>query len=100
MSTNDGSYPYPSVGHMKKESTGQNSHGHGPDCSEHGGSGIGGVYQTLQEMDFDRGPWSAAVSGDLAAITKYLNKGGEPNLCDSSGYTALVRLIFKKLILM
>ena len=59
-------------------------------CSDHGGSGVGGVYQTLNEMDFARGPWNAAASGDEDVICKYLNKGGDPNLSDSSGYTALV----------
>ena len=60
------------------------------DCSSHGGGGVGGVFQTIKEMDFDRGPWTAAANGDLEAITKYLDKGGEPNVCDSSGYTPLV----------
>ena len=61
------------------------------DCSQHGGAGVGGVFQTLKEMDFERGPWTAAADGDVEAITKYLNKGGEPNVTDSSGYTPLVR---------
>ena len=60
------------------------------DCSSHGGGGVGGVFQTIKEMDFDRGPWTAAANGDLEAITKYLDKGGEPNVRDSSGYTPLV----------
>lgn len=62
------------------------SHIHGS-CS-HGG--IGGVHQTLAEMDFDKGPWNAASTGDLPSIVKYLDKGGPPSLRDSAGYTALV----------
>uniref|UniRef100_F7B236 Uncharacterized protein n=2 Tax=Ciona intestinalis TaxID=7719 RepID=F7B236_CIOIN len=59
------------------------------DCSEHGGGGVGGIFQTLEELDFDRGPWTIASNGDYPSIMKYLNKGGEPNLRDSAGYTAL-----------
>lgn len=57
-------------------------------CSHHS-SGVGGVYQSLDELDFSRGPWNAAINGDLPAIQKYFDKGGEPNVTDSSGYTCL-----------
>lgn len=59
------------------------------DDDHHHCSGIGGVYQSLDEMDFARGPWNSAVYGDLPAIKKYLLNGGEPNLKDPSGYTPL-----------
>ncbi|XP_030274220.1 ankyrin repeat domain-containing protein 39-like [Sparus aurata] len=47
------------------------------------------VHQTLTEMDFERGIWSAAVDGDLQRVTSLLQKGTDPNLRDSAGYTAL-----------
>nr|XP_039249349.1 ankyrin repeat domain-containing protein 39-like [Styela clava] len=52
-------------------------------------AGVGGVFQTLDEIDFARGPWTPAMYGDYPAIKLYLQKGGEPNLMDSSGYTPL-----------
>ncbi|XP_004072588.1 ankyrin repeat domain-containing protein 39 [Oryzias latipes] len=47
------------------------------------------VHQTLDEMDFERGIWSAAVDGDLDRVKSFIDKGTDPNLRDSSGYTAL-----------
>ena len=46
--------------------------------------------QSLSEMDFERGIWSAAIDGELDRVRKYLDKGGDPDIIDSSGYTALV----------
>ena len=67
------------------------------DCSQHGGGGVGGVYQTIKEMDFERGPWTAAADGDYTTIKNYLAKGGEPNLRDSAGYTPLVSVFAQSL---
>ncbi|XP_075960638.1 ankyrin repeat domain-containing protein 39 isoform X1 [Anarhichas minor] len=47
------------------------------------------VYQTLTEMDFERGIWSAAMDGDLDRVKLLVQKGTDPNLRDSAGYTAL-----------
>ncbi|XP_029960950.1 ankyrin repeat domain-containing protein 39 [Salarias fasciatus] len=47
------------------------------------------VHQTLDEMDFERGIWSAAMDGDLERVTSLVQKGTDPNLRDSAGYTAL-----------
>ncbi|XP_029999559.1 ankyrin repeat domain-containing protein 39 isoform X2 [Sphaeramia orbicularis] len=47
------------------------------------------VCQTLSEMDFERGIWSAAMDGDLERVTSLVQKGTHPNLKDSAGYTAL-----------
>ncbi|XP_070820796.1 ankyrin repeat domain-containing protein 39 [Chaetodon trifascialis] len=47
------------------------------------------VYQTLNEMDFERGIWSAAMDGDLQRVSSLVQKGTDPNLRDSAGYTAL-----------
>ena len=46
--------------------------------------------QSLSEMDFERGVWSAAMDGELQKVRSFLDKGGDPNTTDSSGYTALV----------
>ena len=66
-------------------------------CCEHAHSSS--VNQTLDEMDFERGVWSAALNGELDKVCKYLNTGGDPNARDSSGYTALVSNLLKPYIL-
>jgi len=48
------------------------------------------VCQTLDEIDFERGIWSAAVSGDTARVKIFLSGGGNPDAPDSSSFTALV----------
>lgn len=48
-----------------------------------------GVYQTLDELDFERGIWYAAQHGDIDRINKLLNKGADVNVRDLAGYTAL-----------
>ncbi|CAK8690703.1 rabankyrin-5-like [Clavelina lepadiformis] len=59
------------------------------DCAHHDGGGVDGVFQSLNEMDFSRGPWTSASNGDYPYIQKYLDEGGEPNIRDSAGYTPL-----------
>ncbi|XP_041065814.1 ankyrin repeat domain-containing protein 39-like isoform X2 [Carcharodon carcharias] len=58
-------------------------------CCSHGSSVPSSVHQTLEEMDFDRGIWSAASNGDFNRVQRFLEKGTDPNLPDLSGYTAL-----------
>jgi len=48
------------------------------------------VSQTLQEIDFERGIWSAAVNGDVERVKKIISGGGNVDLPDSSSFTALV----------
>ena len=48
------------------------------------------VCQTLDEIDFERGIWSAAVNGDTERVKTILSAGGNPNAPDSSSFTALV----------
>lgn len=38
------------------------------------------------------GIWSAAIYGDLERLKLLVQKGSDPNLRDSAGYTALVSL--------
>nr|XP_002740656.1 PREDICTED: ankyrin repeat domain-containing protein 39-like isoform X1 [Saccoglossus kowalevskii]XP_006823946.1 PREDICTED: ankyrin repeat domain-containing protein 39-like isoform X2 [Saccoglossus kowalevskii] len=70
------------------------AHGHSHDengacCSSEGQAAYSSVTQTLEEMEFERGIWTAAMSGDVEEVRKYLDKDGDPNVQDSSGYTAL-----------
>lgn len=51
------------------------------------------VRQTLSEMDWERGIWNAAFSGDLDRINKLIGKAKNSrdlvNSLDNAGYTAL-----------
>lgn len=46
--------------------------------------------QSLTEMDFERGIWQAALDGNVNRVRSLLDKGGDPDARDGSGYTALV----------
>ncbi|MCI4381206.1 hypothetical protein PGIGA_G00248970 [Pangasianodon gigas] len=63
------------------------SHGNQCSCSAH--RSTPSVHQTLDEMDFERGIWSAALGGDLERVRSFLKKGTDPNMKDQAGYTAL-----------
>ncbi|XP_005995246.1 ankyrin repeat domain-containing protein 39 [Latimeria chalumnae] len=58
-------------------------------CCSHGSSVPHSVHQTLEEMDFERGIWSAAINSDLTRLKNFLRKGTDPSKPDQSGYTAL-----------
>ncbi|GFS03498.1 ankyrin repeat domain-containing protein 39-like [Elysia marginata] len=47
------------------------------------------LHQNLDELEFERGIWSAALAGDLDGVLKKLNRGDDVNRTDKSGYTAL-----------
>ncbi|KAM9608140.1 ankyrin repeat domain-containing protein 39 [Morphnus guianensis] len=47
------------------------------------------VHQSLPEMDFERGIWSAARDGDEPRVLELLERRGEPSQPDLAGYTAL-----------
>ncbi|XP_015263664.1 PREDICTED: ankyrin repeat domain-containing protein 39 [Gekko japonicus] len=47
------------------------------------------VHQNVEEMDFERGIWCAALNGDLAGVRKHVLKDGNVNDPDLLGYTAL-----------
>ncbi|XP_052049360.1 ankyrin repeat domain-containing protein 39 isoform X4 [Apodemus sylvaticus] len=57
-------------------------------CCSHP-SAVPGVQQTLEEMDFERGIWSAALNGDLGRVKYFIQKATDPSQPDSAGYTAL-----------
>ena len=61
----------------------------GCDCSSKPSS----LAQSLTEMDFERGIWQAALDGDVNRVKSLLDKGGDPDVRDGSGYTALVNNI-------
>eukprot|EP00299_Pterocystis_sp_00344_P009687 c4156_g1_i2.p1 GENE.c4156_g1_i2~~c4156_g1_i2.p1 ORF type:complete len:196 (-),score=2.72 c4156_g1_i2:11-598(-) len=56
-------------------------------CCEHSHVSLTG--QTLQELDFERGIWSAARDGDIVRLEAQLKKGIDANSIDGAGYTAL-----------
>lgn len=58
----------------------------GCDCSSKPSS----YAQSLTEMDFERGIWQAALDGNVSRVRTLLDKGGDPDARDGSGYTALV----------
>ena len=46
--------------------------------------------QTLEELDFERGPWIAALRRDVTKLKEMLAKDARnASLCDKSGYTPL-----------
>ena len=47
------------------------------------------VTQTLDELEFERGLWNAAVTNDLHKCQELLKKGQNPSKPDSSGFTPL-----------
>lgn len=47
------------------------------------------VYQTLEELDFERGIWFAAQHNDRIRVEKLLRQDVSPNTEDAAGYTAL-----------
>eukprot|EP00794_Sanderia_malayensis_P013820 gene13820-15265_t len=47
------------------------------------------VRQSIDEMDFERGIWQAALDGNRERVQKLLDKGHSPDMKDASGYTAL-----------
>ncbi|KAL8574487.1 hypothetical protein ACOMHN_060157 [Nucella lapillus] len=63
------------------------THHHDHDCGCHSVSTS--VNQTLDELEFERGLWSAALSGQTDDVRKRLEKGDDVNARDKSGYTAL-----------
>ncbi|XP_023701906.1 ankyrin repeat domain-containing protein 39 [Cryptotermes secundus] len=61
------------------------------DCHSHSHWSVGtsSLYQTLDELDFERGIWYAAQHDDLERVEKLLNQGVSPDVQDSAGYFAL-----------
>lgn len=49
----------------------------------------GSLTQTLDEMEFERGLWSAALENDYQRTKNLLEKGHNPSKCDTSGFTPL-----------
>ncbi|ROI74418.1 Fibroblast growth factor receptor 1-A [Anabarilius grahami] len=63
------------------------SHGSQCTCSAH--RSTPSVHQTLEEMDFERGIWSAAMDGDVERVRAFIKKGIDPNMRDQANYSAL-----------
>ena len=60
-------------------------HTDGCGCSTHSNS----TAQTLSELEFERGLWSAAIENDVEKVKKLLDSGHDADMKDNSGYTAL-----------
>ncbi len=67
----------------------QHDHDSNGGCGAHRPA-IYSVHQTLDEMEFERGVWSAAVDGETEKVRRYIRDGGDLNVQDSSGYAPLV----------
>nr|XP_020635873.1 ankyrin repeat domain-containing protein 39 [Pogona vitticeps]XP_020635874.1 ankyrin repeat domain-containing protein 39 [Pogona vitticeps]XP_020635875.1 ankyrin repeat domain-containing protein 39 [Pogona vitticeps]XP_020635877.1 ankyrin repeat domain-containing protein 39 [Pogona vitticeps]XP_020635878.1 ankyrin repeat domain-containing protein 39 [Pogona vitticeps] len=67
------------------------SPGHHEDgsCCSHHSVAVPSVHQTLDEMDFERGIWCAALNGDLERVKSQILRHGKPSEPDAFGYTAL-----------
>ena len=66
-------------------------HIHEDSCCQHQPTVIS-VIQTINEMDFERGIWNAALMGNISKVEKMIVTDGiHPNITDNYGYTALVR---------
>ncbi|XP_025078776.1 LOW QUALITY PROTEIN: ankyrin repeat domain-containing protein 39-like [Pomacea canaliculata] len=63
------------------------SHHHDQGCCE--SATVSSVNQTMDEMNFERGLWSAALSGEIDELERRLAHGADVNARDKSGYTAL-----------
>lgn len=62
----------------------EHQHKDGETCCQHSTTAT----QSLNELDFERGIWTAALYNDLERLRKMIDQG-ETNRCDTSGYTAL-----------
>jgi hypothetical protein len=55
-------------------------------CKDHNCTHAGGVAsQSLDELEFERGIWNAAISGDLTKVKKFVEGGKPPDLRDQFG---------------
>lgn len=61
-----------------------NDHSHNAHCECKPSAAV----QSLDEMDFERGIWSAALYNDTEKLKKFIDSG-QTNAVDATGYTAL-----------
>ncbi|GFR28256.1 ankyrin repeat domain-containing protein 39 [Trichonephila clavata] len=59
------------------------------ECHGHRGSCRYGVEQSLDEVAFEKGIWGTAFDGNIQKLKLILDRGEDPSIPDSSGYTAL-----------
>ena len=76
--------------HVNKSSVKMSSSNHSMETCNCCMQPVTSVCQTLEEIDFERGIWSAALNGDTKRMIKILSNGENPNITDSSSFTALV----------
>ncbi|XP_078095422.1 ankyrin repeat domain-containing protein 39 isoform X1 [Mustelus asterias] len=87
--TRAGVHQIATLNNRRQRTMASDSHSLDCSCCSHDSSVPSSVHQTLEEMDFDRGIWSAASTGDFSGVQRFLEKGTDPNVPDLSGYTAL-----------
>ena len=73
---------------MAEHDHSSHKHQEGACCTHVGASS---VQQSMGEMEFERGIWSAAYDGEDERVQKFLRQGVKADSRDSSGLTALVR---------
>lgn len=55
----------------------------------HGINATSNVFQSLNELEFERGIWHAAQTGDFDRLRKLIQRGEDVDRTDLAGYTAL-----------
>jgi len=59
------------------------------ECYGHSFASRSSLVQSLDELDFERGIWQAAIDNDVAKVRALIEKGTSVDVKDNSGYTAL-----------
>ena len=58
-------------------------------CHDHSLTITSSLVQSLDELEFERGIWQAAIDNDAARVKQLVEKGTSPDIKDNAGYTAL-----------
>ena len=58
-------------------------------CHDHSSSASSSLVQSLDELDFERGIWQAAIDNNVAKVKHLVENGTSPDKRDNAGYTAL-----------
>lgn len=58
-------------------------------CLDHSSSANSSFVQSLEELDFERGIWQAAIDNNVTKVKQLIENGTSPDIRDNSGYTAL-----------
>ena len=65
---------------------------HSSDACAHS-STVTSLHQTIDELEFERGIWTAAIDNDMGRLQLLISRNqANVNRPDNHGYTALVRI--------